>query len=108
MLDEQEQEMLARNCAARRPGRGPYEMAEYIALLIRQDDARVRGRINSISKRCCCKCGSAAGGILPAPRGSRLLGDVRLARNQTVSILIEHARQSRTVRNGGFLFNSIR
>lgn len=57
VLDEQEQEMLARNCAARRPGRAPYEMAEYIALLIRQDDARVRGRIKSISKRQCGKCG---------------------------------------------------
>lgn len=55
--DEQEQEMLARNCATRRPGRDPYEMAEYIALLIRQDDARVRGRIKSISKRRCGKCG---------------------------------------------------
>ena len=50
VLDKQEQEMLARNCAARRPGRDPYEMAEYIALLIRQDDARVRGRIKSISR----------------------------------------------------------
>lgn len=49
--------MLARNCAARRPGRAPYEMAEYIALLIRQDDARVHGRIKSISKRRCGKCG---------------------------------------------------
>lgn len=57
VLDEQEQEMLARNCAARRPGRAPYEMAEYIALLIRQDDARVRGKINAISKRRCGKCG---------------------------------------------------
>lgn len=57
VLDEQEQEMLARNCAARRPGRAPYEMAEYIALLIRQDDARVRGRIKAISKRRCGKCG---------------------------------------------------
>lgn len=57
VLDEQEMEMLARNCAARRPGRAPYEMAEYIALLIRQDDARVRGKINSISKRQCGKCG---------------------------------------------------
>lgn len=37
--------MLARNCAARRPGRAPYEMAEYIALLIRQDDARRRAGI---------------------------------------------------------------
>lgn len=57
VLDEQEQEMLARNCAVRRPGRTPYEMAEYIALLIRQDDARVSGRIRSISKRQCGKCG---------------------------------------------------
>ncbi|HFU5060066.1 TPA: ead/Ea22-like family protein [Escherichia coli] len=53
----EEQEMLARNCAARRPGRDPYEMAEYIALLIRQDDARVRGRIKSISRKRCGKCG---------------------------------------------------
>ncbi len=36
---------------------GPYEMAEYIALLIRQDDARVRGRIKSISRKRCGKCG---------------------------------------------------
>lgn len=57
VLDEQELEMLARNCAARRPGRAPYEMAEYIALLIRQDDARVRGRIKSISANRCGKCG---------------------------------------------------
>lgn len=57
VLDEQEQEMLARNCAARRPGRDAYEMSEYIALLIRQDDARVRCRIKSISKRQCGKCG---------------------------------------------------
>ncbi|HGV0271567.1 TPA: hypothetical protein ACNFRD_001439 [Citrobacter freundii] len=56
-LDEQELEMLARNCAARRPGRAPYEMNEYIALLIRQDDARVRGRIESISANRCGKCG---------------------------------------------------
>lgn len=59
VLDEQELEMLGRNCAARRPGRDPYEIPEYIALLIRQDDARVRGRIKSISKRRCGKCGDA-------------------------------------------------
>ncbi|MDN4386149.1 hypothetical protein OA824_20915 [Citrobacter portucalensis] len=61
VMDEQELEMLARNCAARRPGRAPYEMAEYIAMLIRQDDARVRGRIKSISANQCGKCGD----ILP-------------------------------------------
>ncbi|MGP0152215.1 hypothetical protein [Pantoea ananatis] len=57
VLDEQEMAMLEQNCTARRPGREPYEMAEYIALLIRQDDARVRSRIKSMSKRQCGKCG---------------------------------------------------
>jgi len=46
VLDAQELDMLARNCAARRPGRDPYEMAEYIALLIRQDDARLSATSN--------------------------------------------------------------
>lgn len=58
-LDEQELDMLAQNCAARRPGRAPYDMNEYIALLIRQDDARVRGRIKSISANRCGKCGDS-------------------------------------------------
>lgn len=57
VLDFQELDMLERNCAARRPGRDPYEMNEYIALLIRQDNARLSGRIKSISKRSCGKCG---------------------------------------------------
>ncbi|HBT5969478.1 TPA: hypothetical protein MCB67_000734 [Klebsiella aerogenes] len=59
VLDLQERDMLARNCVARRPGREPYDAAEYIALLIRQDDARVQSRIKSISKRLCGKCGDA-------------------------------------------------
>lgn len=51
--------VLARNCAERRPGREPYELSEYIALLIRQDDARVRGRIKAISANRCGKCGDS-------------------------------------------------
>ncbi|WP_436879444.1 hypothetical protein [Escherichia coli] len=58
-LDEQEMDMLARNCAGRRPGRDPYELSEYIAMLIRQDDARLRGRIKSISANRCSKCGDS-------------------------------------------------
>ncbi|MCK6677650.1 hypothetical protein [Enterobacter asburiae] len=57
MLDTEELAMLARNCASRRPGKAPYDMAEYISLLIRQDDARVSGRIKSISTKSCEKCG---------------------------------------------------
>lgn len=48
--------MLARNCVSRRLGRDPYDMAEYVALLICQDDARLKARIKSISKRQCGKC----------------------------------------------------
>lgn len=59
ILDTQELEMLERNCASRRPGRAPYEMSEYVAMLIRQDDARVRGRIKSIRANRCGKCGDA-------------------------------------------------
>lgn len=57
VLDEQELEMLARNCAARRPGRDPYELNEYIALLIRQDDARLQAQIAELSGQKCGKCG---------------------------------------------------
>ena len=49
----------ARQAEAGRPGREPYELSEYIALLIRQDDARVRGRIKAISTKQCGKCGDA-------------------------------------------------
>lgn len=56
VLDAQEIEMLERNCATRRPGRAPYEFGEYIALPIRQM-MHVLGRIKSISRKCCGKCG---------------------------------------------------
>ncbi len=58
-LDTQELDMLRRNCALRRPGKDPYDMDEYIQLLIRQDDARVRQRIKSLSKQRCGKCGES-------------------------------------------------
>ncbi|MEQ4511782.1 MAG: hypothetical protein ABN480_14410 [Dickeya sp.] len=56
-LDADELEMLQRNCALRRPGRDPYDMDEYIQMLIRQDDARVKLHIKSISRMKCKKCG---------------------------------------------------
>ncbi|WP_440864496.1 hypothetical protein [Symbiopectobacterium purcellii] len=58
-LDTQELDMLRRNCALRRPGKAPYDMDEYIQLLIRQDDARARQRIKSLSKQRCGKCGES-------------------------------------------------
>jgi len=56
-LDSQELDMLAQNCAARRPGREPYELNEYIALLIRKDAAELAKQIEALAKRQCGKCG---------------------------------------------------
>lgn len=57
VLDAQELDMVARNCAARRPGKEPYELNEYIAMLIRQDDARLQEQIAEMRARQCGKCG---------------------------------------------------
>ncbi|MEN4597827.1 hypothetical protein ABEG75_07645 [Pantoea agglomerans] len=56
-LDSQELEMLAHNCAARRPGREPYELNEYIALLIRKDAAELAQQIETLGHQRCGKCG---------------------------------------------------
>lgn len=56
-LDSQELEMLAQNCAARRPGREPYELNEYIALLIRKDAAELAQQIEALAHKQCGKCG---------------------------------------------------
>lgn len=57
VLDAQELAMLECNRVARRPGRAPYELTEYVALLIRQDDARAKARFKSLSKKQCDRCG---------------------------------------------------
>lgn len=86
VLDEQEVEMLARNCAARRPGRDPYEMAEYIALLIRQMMPGCAAGLTPSAN------GAAASAEINCQwhhartQGSRMLGYVRLARNKTTAV----------------------
>lgn len=55
-LDSQELEMLAQNCAARRPGREPYELNEYIALLIRKDAAELTQQLEALAHQQCGKC----------------------------------------------------
>lgn len=56
-IDKQEAEMLAQNCAARRPGREPYELSEYITMLIRKDAAELATQIAELNKSKCEKCG---------------------------------------------------
>lgn len=55
-LDSQELEMLAHNCAARRPGREPYELNEYVAMLIRKDAAELAQQIEALAHQQCRKC----------------------------------------------------
>lgn len=56
-VEAEEHEMIKRNCALRRPGREPYDESEYIQMLIRNDNARLKREIVKLSKRCCGKCG---------------------------------------------------
>ncbi|WP_140187660.1 hypothetical protein [Providencia stuartii] len=56
LLDEQEMEMLTKNCALRRPGRDPYDIAEYLSMLIRIDDHSVISLITELNKQRCKKC----------------------------------------------------
>ncbi|KJF79293.1 hypothetical protein UA45_00255 [Morganella morganii] len=57
LVDEQELEMLQRNCALRRPGREPYELNEHITMLIRIDDRSLKSEIETLGKKTCRKCG---------------------------------------------------
>lgn len=51
VLDNQELEMLTQNCAARRPGREPYELNEYITILIRKDAAELAQQLEALAKQ---------------------------------------------------------
>ncbi|CDH32768.1 hypothetical protein [Xenorhabdus bovienii] len=57
LLDNQELAMLKQNCSLRRLGRDPYDVAEYLALLIRKDNAEVQQKMQALSTRQCGKCG---------------------------------------------------
>lgn len=56
VLDAQELEMLTQNCAARRPFRDPYELSEYISILIRNDNALLQQQLDQLKTRRCGKC----------------------------------------------------
>ncbi|MBP2197185.1 hypothetical protein [Pantoea cypripedii] len=56
-LDNQELEMLAQNCAGRRPGREPYDISEYLTMLIRIDNAQLKRQVAELNKRNCGRCG---------------------------------------------------
>ncbi|WP_316576496.1 hypothetical protein [Morganella morganii] len=52
-MDEQELEMLRRNCALRRPNWDTYELNEYITMLTRIDDRSLKSEIEELGKKIC-------------------------------------------------------
>ncbi len=71
-IDQQEKEMLQQNCALRRPQRDPYDMDEYITMLIRKDNAELQAHLKEQSGRKCGKCGDALPGD---SQGCALIGE---------------------------------
>lgn len=61
LVDNQELEMIKRNCVLRMPGREPYGIVEYLQMFIRKDDAEYKKQVEKLSKRKCKRCGD----ILP-------------------------------------------
>ncbi|BET97674.1 hypothetical protein [Xenorhabdus taiwanensis] len=59
LLDNQELEMLKRNCTLRRPGREPYDVNEYLTMLIRMDDRSLKRMLTKLQQQCCEKCGES-------------------------------------------------
>ncbi|WP_049219164.1 hypothetical protein [Proteus mirabilis] len=56
LVDNQELEMIKRNCVLRMPGREPYGIVEYLQMLIRKDDAEYKNQVAKLSKRKCERC----------------------------------------------------
>ncbi|SFO03101.1 hypothetical protein [Xenorhabdus japonica] len=59
LLDNQELAMLKQNCALRRPGREPYDVNEYLTMLIRMDNRSLKKQIAKLQQQCCEKCGES-------------------------------------------------
>lgn len=57
LVDNQELEMLKRNCVLRMPDREPYDVVEYLQMLIRKDDAEYKRQAEELSKHKCERCG---------------------------------------------------
>lgn len=63
-LEPEELGMLNDSAAGRRLFRSPYDLNEYIALLIREDHARLKRQLAQLQTQHCKKCGAMAPGNL--------------------------------------------
>lgn len=63
-LEPEELAMLQDSAAGRRLFRSPYDLNEYISLLIREDHSRLKRQLARIQTQHCQKCGATAPGDL--------------------------------------------
>lgn len=63
-LEPEELAMLQNSAAGRRLFRSPYDLSEYISLLIREDQARLKRQLARIQTQHCKKCGASGPGDL--------------------------------------------
>ncbi|HEJ9057196.1 TPA: hypothetical protein SML50_001457 [Serratia fonticola] len=56
-LDAQENQMVEEACVIRRPGREPYDLNEYVSMLIRKDHAELKERLAELNGKKCQRCG---------------------------------------------------
>lgn len=71
-LEPEELAMLNATATGRRLFRTPYDLNEYIALLIREDNARYQRQLEKLQAQTCKKCGDVAPGN---PSGCVCMGD---------------------------------
>ncbi|HFI1931283.1 TPA: hypothetical protein ACGPMY_001653 [Yersinia enterocolitica] len=71
-LEPEEFAMLTEGMTARRLFRPAYDLPEYIALLIRQDNQRLKEQLAELGKQRCGKCGDTLPGD---PNGCCLRGE---------------------------------
>ncbi|WP_145551619.1 hypothetical protein [Yersinia mollaretii] len=61
-IDAAEMAMLSEGCEQRRIARGPYERAEYLIGLLRQDNKLLRKQLDELKKSSCKRCGDTLPG----------------------------------------------
>ncbi|AOF14799.1 hypothetical protein BB936_10270 [Yersinia enterocolitica] len=78
-LDTAEMTMLLEGCEQRRIARGPYERAEYLIGLLRQDNKLLHKQLDELKKSSCKRCGDT----LPGDKaGCCLQGDTECWQTQ--------------------------
>ncbi|MCW6548617.1 hypothetical protein [Yersinia ruckeri] len=84
-LEQEEFAMLTEGMAARRLFRPAYDLPEYIALLIRQDNQRLEQQFAELSQESCERCGDKAPGD---PTGCCLRGEAACWQTKGINRLL--------------------